>query len=183
MKDTPKILGRKIMLRQIILSVVVILLLPLLLVFLANLSRESPLGYFTFYKNIFADIIKNPVSAMLVSIAIIILTYFVGGRVGKKIIAENNKPYPSAFSGLLIIWFGFYLSCILFETIIYVIKYGLTMDNISHVVLSWLFYGLIPFVAFTLAHSSILSIILSWEFKKAIKKNDTHYNTNSRSMP
>lgn len=161
------------MLRQISISVVVILLLPLLLVLLSNISRETPLGYFTFYKNIFADIIKNPASVMLATITIIILTYFVGGRVGKKIISENNKPYLSAFIGLLIIWFGFYLSCILFETILYVTKYGLTMDNISHVVLSWLFYGLIPFVAFALTHSSILSIILSWEFKKSII-NDKH---------
>lgn len=176
MQYTPEKIGRKILLKQVALSVVVILLLPLILVFITNIGSENLLGYSTFYKNTFSGVIKNPLTVIIPSITIIGLTYLIGGRIGKKVLIDKSKPYSSVFSGLMVLWTGFYLSCILSETIRKVVSYGLTADNIEHVFISWLIYGLIPFIAFALTCSSILSVVVSWEFKKAIKKNETHYN-------
>jgi hypothetical protein len=56
------------------------------------------------------------------------------------------------------------------EIIISVINFGLSTEIISHVIVSWLMYGLILFLIVSLIYSSILSIFISTQFKRAIKK-------------
>ena len=172
MKYTAKNIGRKIVLKQIVLSVVVVLLLPLILVFFTNLTRENPLGYLTFYENTHSDILKNPFSFLIPAITVLITGFIIGGRIGKKILTHKNKPYESVFSGFMIIWTVFFLSCILSEIIQKAINYGVSLDSVATIFLMWILYGLLPFSVIALIYSSIMSLFISWEFEKKKRYNN-----------
>jgi hypothetical protein len=170
MKNTPENIGRKIIFKNIIISIVIIFLLPLLIVFIENIGNENNLNYLTFYKNIFKSASISPLSIVLQIVILLATIYIIGGITGRKIIKERINPFKRTFISLNLIWLCLFIIAMINEIIISVINFGLSTEIISHVIVSWLIYGLILFLIVSLIYSSILSIFISTQFKRAIKK-------------
>jgi len=170
MKNTPENIGRKIIFKNIIISIVLIFLLPLLMVFIMNIGRENNLHYLTFYKNVFKSASISPLSIILQIVILLVFIYIIGGITGRKIIKEKINPFKRTFISLNLIWFFFFMIAMINEMITTAYHFGFTSEIISRVIVAWLMYGLILFLIVSLIYSSILSIFISREFKKAIKK-------------
>ena len=170
MKNTPENIGRKIIFKNIIISIVLIFLLPLLMVFIMNIGRENNLNYLTFYKNVFKSASISPLSIVLQIFILLATIYIIGGITGRKIIKEKINPFKRTFISLNLIWLCFFMIAMINEIIMSVNNFGLTSEIIGSVIVAWLIYGLILFIIVSLIYSSILSIFISREFKRAIKK-------------
>ena len=170
MKNTPEYIGRKIIFKNIIISIVFILLVPLLMVFIMNIGRENTLNYLTFYKNIGKSVSITPLSFVLQLFFLIATIYVIGGITGRKILKEKMNPYKRTFISLNLIWLCLFIIAMINEVIISVNNFGLTPEIIGSVTLAWLVYGFVLFISASLIYSSILSIFISGEFKRAITK-------------
>ena len=170
MKNTPENIGRKIIFKNIIISIVFILLLPLLMVFIMNIGRENNLNYLTFYKNVGKSVSISPLSFVLQLFILIATIYVIGGITGRKILKEKMNPYKRTFISLNLIWLCLFIIAMINEVIISVNNFGLTTEIIGSVTVAWLVYGLLLFMSASLIYSSILSIFISREFKRAITK-------------
>ena len=170
MKNTPENIGRKIIFKNIIISIVFILLVPLLMVFIMNIGRENNLNYLTFYKNVGKSVSITPLSFVLQLFFLIATIYVIGGITGRKILKEKMNPYKRTFISLNLIWLCLFIIAMINEIIISVNNFELTPEIIGSVTLAWLVYGLLLFMSASLIYSSILSIFISREFKQTIKK-------------
>jgi hypothetical protein len=170
MKNTPENIGRKIIFKNIIISIVLIFLLPLLMVFIMNIGRENNLNYLTFYKNVIKSALISPLSIVIQILILLATIYIIGGITGRNIIKEKNNPFKRTFISLNLIWLCFFMTAMINEIIMSVNNFGLTLQIIGSVIAAWLIYGFILFIIVSLIYSSILSIFISREFKRAIKK-------------
>jgi hypothetical protein len=170
MKNTPEYIGRKIIFKNIIISIVCIFLVPLLMVFIMNIGRENNLNYLTFYKNVGKSVSITPLSFVLQLFFLIATIYVIGGITGRKILNEKMNPYKRTFISLNLIWLCLFIIAMINEIIISVNNFGLTPEIFSSVTLAWLVYGFVLFILTSLIYSSILCIFISREFKREITK-------------
>lgn len=170
MKNTPEYIGRKIIFKNIIISIVCIFLVPLLMVFIMNIGRENNLNYLTFYKNVGKSVSITPLSFVLQLFFLIATIYIIGGITGRKILKVKMNPYKITFISLNLIWLCLFIIAMINEIIISVNNFGFTPEIIGSVTLAWLVYGLLLFMSASFIYSSILSIFISREFKREITK-------------
>jgi hypothetical protein len=171
MKNTPENIGRKIIYKNIIFSVAIIFLLPLLIVLIKKIGGDNQLDYLTFYENIFKSYTASAIAIILQIIILLGFIYVIAGIIGRKIIKEKINPFKGTFIALNLIWLCFFIVAMINEVILKAIYFEPTLGIISDVIVSWLIYGLILFIIVSLIYSSILSIFITREFKKAIKKD------------
>jgi hypothetical protein len=170
MKDTPENIGRKIIFKNVFISIMCIFLAPLLLVFILNLGNENKLNYLTFYQNVVKSASISTLSIVLQLCILLASIYIIGGITGRKILKEKTLSFKTTFISLNLICLCFFLMAMINELIMSVHDFGFTSDIIGSVVLAWINYGFILFILTSLIYSSILGIFISREFKQAIKK-------------
>jgi hypothetical protein len=170
MKDTPENIGRKIIFKNVFISIICIFLAPLLLVFILNLGNENKLNYLTFYQNVVKSASISTLSIVLQLCILLASIYIIGGITGRKILKEKTHTFKKTFISLNIICLCYFITAMINELIMSVHDFGFTSDIIGSVVLAWINYGFILFILTSLIYSSILGIFISREFKQAIKK-------------
>jgi hypothetical protein len=165
---TSKTIGRRTILKYTAISVATILILLTVLALIFAQDSDVPLTFGRIvetYKDEFHD---NADFVVIQTIFTLMTIWFVGGLSGQLIIEKGKNKFMIGGLSIVLLWTSLFICSTLTAGIMNSIKYG--GQGFESAAVSWMIYGLIPFLCFGLLHGLILGFPIGHEIKKRGEK-------------
>jgi hypothetical protein len=165
---TVKTLGRKTLLKYTAISVVTILFLITVVVLAFGQDADVPMTLgrvLETYKN---EIIENVNFVMIQTILALATIWHVGGLCGQLIIERGKNKFIVGCLSILTLWASLFVCSTLTAGVMNSIKYA--GQGFKYATVSWIIYGLIPFLCLGLLHGLLIGFPMGHEIKKSGEK-------------
>ena len=117
------------------------------------------------YRNEFVENIDFVAIQTILTLATI---WYVGGLCGQLIIEKNKKKFIIGGLSILTLWISLFVGSAFTAGVINSIEYA--GHGFESAFVSWVVYGLIPFLFFGLIHGLVIGFPLGHEIKKSGEK-------------
>ncbi|WP_377579751.1 hypothetical protein [Ohtaekwangia kribbensis] len=161
---TAKTIGRKILLKYAIFSVVTIsLLLTVNLLIFGQDNVQITLGRVlsTFGEAFVEDLDFVAIQTILTLVTI----WYAGGLCGQLIIEKRKNKFIIGGLATLTLWISLFIGSTFTAVVIHSVKYA--GHGTESVILNWIIYGLVPLLILGLIHGLLIGFPVGHEIKKS----------------
>ena len=165
---TSKTIGRKTILKYTAISVVTIFLILTVLALIFGQDTDVPLTLGRILETYKDEFLDNVDFVAIQTILTLVTIWYVGGLCGHLIIEKGKNKFVIGGLSILLLWISLLICSTLTAGVMNSIKYG--GQGFESATMSWIIYGLIPFLCFGLVHGLIMGLPIGHEIKKSGEK-------------
>ena len=161
---TAKSMGRHTLFKFISISIVLILALYILIFLLFADPTVTTVTLENAISTLAKEFVENIWFVVVQFLLLLLLVFILGGLVGDLIITKRKNFAVTGGLTILLIWVLLFINCAVTGGVMNSIKYGL--NGFTSAVMSWVVFGLFPFLFFGLVHGLALGYFLGRAVKK-----------------